>query len=286
MRQYSKGQHIWRALWPMLAFMGIQMVAGVIALIGLMIYYSVVMALDYTSPGAIDPLVVALESFEANVLVVLFISSVISLVFYFFMWRATRKTHIELNTGKISVPVILIVSGMFIGFNLLLVSVMDVTHIMDYFPDYLELIEALFRGGLIFRLLLIGVLVPIVEELCFRGVILNRLAAWTPKWVAVVVSGILFGIIHMNLFQGLYAGVVGILLGWAYIRTRNLWVPIIGHIAFNSINLLLIEYLEATGMDWPSLMAIIPMAALAGGCMVILHIYTNNINNLNSGEFD
>jgi len=286
-REYSKGQHIWRALWPALAFMGIQLVASALAMIGLAVYYSVLVAQGYTGLGMVDPVTAAAEAVLANILLVLLISSVISLVFYYFMWRATRKTHTELNTGEIGVSAVLMVSGMFIGLNLLLISVMDVTHVMEYFPEHAELMESMRAGGgIILQLLVIGVLVPIVEELCFRGVILNRLAAWTPRWVAVAVSSLLFGIIHLNVLQGLYATIVGVLLGWVYIRTRNLWAPIIGHIAFNSINIGLGHYFEVMEWGWPSMMAIIPMAILAGLCAVMLHIHTKNIDECNIGEFE
>lgn len=72
---------------------------------------------------------------------------------------------------------------------------------------------------------------PITEEFLFRGVILQR---WASKWgiqTAVVVSGLLFGMLHANV---LGLTLFGIIMGVLYIKTRTLIVPIACH-AFNNL---------------------------------------------------
>ncbi|BAY07394.1 CPBP family intramembrane glutamic endopeptidase [Calothrix sp. NIES-2098] len=74
------------------------------------------------------------------------------------------------------------------------------------------------------------VIAPITEEFLFRGIILQR---WACKWgiqTAVVVSGLLFGILHANV---LGLTLFGITMGVLYIKTRTLIVPIACH-AFNN----------------------------------------------------
>lgn len=74
------------------------------------------------------------------------------------------------------------------------------------------------------------VIAPITEEFLFRGIILQR---WASKWgiqTAVVVSGLLFGILHANV---LGLTIFGIIMGVLYIKTRTLIVPIACH-AFNN----------------------------------------------------
>lgn len=74
---------------------------------------------------------------------------------------------------------------------------------------------------------------PVVEEIMMRGILLNRLESRFPKWVAVVVSAALFGAMHLNWTQGIFAGVFGLVLGLLYVRTRSLWLCILAHAANN-----------------------------------------------------
>lgn len=70
------------------------------------------------------------------------------------------------------------------------------------------------------------IVAPITEEFLFRGIILQR---WATKWniqVALLLSSLLFGILHAN-FVGL--SVFGLVMGVLYIKTRTLLVPVICH---------------------------------------------------------
>ena len=67
---------------------------------------------------------------------------------------------------------------------------------------------------------------PVTEEFLFRGILLHR---WTTKWgitPALIISSILFGILHANIV-GLF--VFGLMMALLYIKTRTLIVPIICH---------------------------------------------------------
>jgi uncharacterized protein len=82
-------------------------------------------------------------------------------------------------------------------------------------------------------LVVVGVAPP-AEEFIFRGVLLNR---WAAKWgirPALVLSSLVFGILHANVI-GLF--VFGLVMGLLYIRTRTLWVPIACHALNNAIAL-------------------------------------------------
>jgi hypothetical protein len=79
----------------------------------------------------------------------------------------------------------------------------------------------------------------VLEEMLFRGVIFRLVEEWTGTWIALAVSAILFGLAHAanpgatpvsSLAIALEAG---ILLGAAYVLTRNLWLPIGLHFAWN-----------------------------------------------------
>ncbi|WP_460621728.1 lysostaphin resistance A-like protein [Hymenobacter tenuis] len=95
---------------------------------------------------------------------------------------------------------------------------------------------------------LVGVVaVPILEEVLFRGVILQALLRTYRPWVAIGQSALLFGIIHFNPAQSLGTALIGVVLGWLYYRTRSLWLCISIH-ALNNL-------LAFASMIWPVGMA-------------------------------
>ncbi|GAB4217260.1 MAG: hypothetical protein OHK0022_59330 [Roseiflexaceae bacterium] len=95
-----------------------------------------------------------------------------------------------------------------------------------------------------------GVIVPIAEELLFRGVLYNWLRS-RGFWLAALVSSALFGLVHGHLTIGIIAFVLGLVCAWVYERSRSLWAPIAVHIGFNVLGIGLLYLLLATGMQLP-----------------------------------
>ncbi len=76
-------------------------------------------------------------------------------------------------------------------------------------------------------LFLLLVYAPLVEELVFRGFLLQR---WSMKWGlrwGLIASSVLFGLLHLNNPLGLT--LFGLVMGLLYVRTHSLWVPIACH---------------------------------------------------------
>ncbi len=71
-----------------------------------------------------------------------------------------------------------------------------------------------------------------VEELLFRGVILSNLLPYG-KGTAVLGSAVLFGLMHQNAEQLLYATAAGAVLGWIFVQTRSLWPCVLMHFLNN-----------------------------------------------------
>jgi membrane protease YdiL (CAAX protease family) len=91
-----------------------------------------------------------------------------------------------------------------------------------------------------------GILAPIGEEVFFRGFMFNALKHRFGLWAGVIISGILFALVHGGPLLVLAIIPFGMLLALAYHKTGSLWVPIIMHITNNSIQLI-------AGYFWPNL---------------------------------
>lgn len=93
--------------------------------------------------------------------------------------------------------------------------------------------------------LLIG---PISEELIFRGAILDRFYLAFPFIAANLLQAALFGIYHMNIVQGLYAFLLGFLLGMIRYVTGSILASMMAHILFNATSYGL-DFIFPTGQD-------------------------------------
>ena len=95
-----------------------------------------------------------------------------------------------------------------------------------------ELEELLSQGSPWFTLLFSVVLAPVMEELIFRKVLIDRTIVYGDK-AAVVLSGLLFGVFHGNFHQFFYAFGLGCVLAYVYIRTGKLRYSIALHMSVN-----------------------------------------------------
>lgn len=84
------------------------------------------------------------------------------------------------------------------------------------------------------NLLFVGILAPIFEELFYRKAVIDRLRRYGDL-PAILLSGLIFGLVHGNLNQMFYATAVGILLSFIYVRTGSVLYTISIHAAFNMI---------------------------------------------------
>ncbi len=111
---------------------------------------------------------------------------------------------------------------------------------------YMKLMEDMELSGGRADVLLIAYVVllgPVCEELCFRGVTLGLCKKVMPLSSANIVQALLFGGMHANPLQSIYAFAFGWLLGQIYLDTGNLTITIIVHILFNGAGIALAQYI-------------------------------------------
>ena len=88
----------------------------------------------------------------------------------------------------------------------------------------------------VWGILSMAVAAPVVEECLFRGAIEGHLLrTWKRPWLAIAVSALVFGLVHMNPVQMVAAFLAGLVLGWLYYRTGSVLPSIVGHILNNSV---------------------------------------------------
>ncbi len=90
----------------------------------------------------------------------------------------------------------------------------------------------------------VAVIAPIVEELIFRGIILQGLRRNYNSFVAVFMSALLFALYHLNPWQFPATFILGLLLGAIVLKTNSVVLSILGHSINNLLVLLSITYWE------------------------------------------
>lgn len=99
----------------------------------------------------------------------------------------------------------------------------------DYAPDLGRLVGSSWQG-----IVLAVIIAPLTEETLFRGIILRGLLGRWPPWAAILISAVLFALMHFNPAQGPITFALGLVLGWIFVRTRSLGLCMLGHALNNA----------------------------------------------------
>ncbi len=122
-----------------------------------------------------------------------------------------------------------------IGFNVILSH----TSLVEQSQNFKQAKETLSDGSFWIKIACSVVVIPILEELLIRGIICGQLAIWYNPALAVIISSIFFGILHNNIVQFIYALIIGLALGFIYIKSKRLILCIVGHSIINLLVILL-----------------------------------------------
>lgn len=115
------------------------------------------------------------------------------------------------------------------------------TGLMQISRGYQEVTAYFYGGGIFFEALGLGILIPVAEELLYRGIVYGRLADWAGVPAAMAWSAVIFGGLHMNLVQFLYAALLGLLLSYVLELTHSLAASVCAHMGANLLTLLRAE---------------------------------------------
>ncbi len=107
--------------------------------------------------------------------------------------------------------------------------------------------------GVLIMLVFGGFILPIAEEILFRGLLYSWLRQTLKLWPAIIISSAAFGMLHGEISIAVATFLMGIILAWIYERSSSLWPAISIHIINNSIKLFILYLLVGIGMDIPAL---------------------------------
>lgn len=101
-------------------------------------------------------------------------------------------------------------------------------------------------GAILLNFVMIALIPSVGEELLFRGVLIRVFEkGFKSIHLAVIISSILFSSLHLQFYGFLPRLVLGLLFGYIFIWTANLWIPIILHF-LNNATVLIVYYISKT----------------------------------------
>lgn len=197
-----------------------------------------------------------------------FMKVLATLLTFPFIYRIYRMDERRRGTGDAGfsqvwadfwkeLPVILGIAVMGVCAAVVLNDLIAWTPLVGTSKTYREVSEAFYGGRIVFEILGPCILIPILEEYVFRGLVYKRLREWLNFPAAAVVSAVIFGMMHMNVVQFVYAGILGIFMALCVERTKHLYGAVTAHIAANAISVL------RTETDWFDGMGVLATIGLA-----------------------
>ena len=155
-------------------------------------------------------------------------SVVAGAVFLSARWATVSRTYVRSRQWGVLTWCVLAAVG----------AIIPSVWLQEQMPELPNLVESQFdmilreRWGYI----AVGLLAPVVEEIVFRGAILRSLlGTMRNAWAAIALSALAFALIHANPVQMPHAFIVGLLLGWMYMRTGSIVPGVAFHWVNNSI---------------------------------------------------
>ena len=120
------------------------------------------------------------------------------------------------------------------------VPILLLTDDLDVSGPARELVDKATGSGILLLVLSVVVGAPIVEELFFRGLTLRALEARMRPRVALVVSALVFGAVHLQVLQFPALVAIGLVCGWLAQRDGRLGRAIWAHLGFNGVTVLML----------------------------------------------
>ena len=167
----------------------------------------------------------------SNTLLVTFITIVVAIPIMLYLFKK-QEGNLKFQGKK---------QGLYINIAVGIFASLGVSKLVTLFPidgiigNYKELSSNVMSADILLQIVTLILLGPLMEELLFRGLIYYRLMLLNEKAIAAYISAIIFGVYHLNLVQGLYTFVLGILLVYVYEKFSTLWAPYLLHMGANAI---------------------------------------------------
>jgi len=259
--------NIGRVIWAPAVFLGMQIIVRDVYRIFLGVMIGLRLGLESMASGVnFDFGDIDLEVLEQmiwaefNGHVSILISAAGTFLFVFLVMRKRWKEEFFWGADKIKADASPLIIGAGLGIALNLFAVGFLTLLPVEVPE--QPFDMLFGENILLMLFTLALIVPIIEEIVYRGIVQKNLLRQTSVPVAIILQAVIFGIVHLNFYQSVYTFVLGIVIGVIYFWYDSIWVPVMIHITFNGTSVILAEIVGESGIDMGLLLVMVGASLL------------------------
>lgn len=231
----------WRIVYAPLLYLTISIIIEMIMMVGYMFALAAGNPSMAVISGWLEKRTIAW--LNDNAVLITVIAAVVVLPVLLLLMRGDKRRRVREKkyTGYTGISpwkfLLIAAAGVFacVGFNIFI----SITGIINWFGGFEDTADAIYGGGMFWTIAGVVFIIPIVEELMFRGLVYNRIKDYSGVVPAILVSALYFAIYHMNVPQGIYAFALGVLMAWIYYRYKTILAPILFHVSANGISVFL-----------------------------------------------
>ena len=183
------------------------------------------------------------ENMNTNILLI--ISIFITIAILLIIMLAKKKTFKEyFSINKIDKKLIPLFILLGISFDLIVIGALnlinEISNLNQIMQEYSAKSMELFNNtNMIFSIIIIGIFVPILEEMAYRVLPINKLMPRVSSIMAIILTSIVFAISHGQIVWIIYTFIFGVILSTVYIKYKSSIANILIHSSFNLTTLIL-----------------------------------------------
>jgi hypothetical protein len=196
--------------------------------------------------------------------------------------QESRAALGQAGKGVSAVKIILVAALLGISLN----NILSMSPLVGMSEAFAQATEDFYAGAFVLEIIGSAILTPILEELVYRGIVYTRLKRHLGVAPVVVLSALVFGLMHFNIVQFIYAFVLGLLLALIMEKHSHVFAPILAHMTINLISVVRTEngILDGTVDGSAAAWAISVILFLIGAVLLIWWfakpIFTNNSDTI------
>ena len=210
---------------------------------------------------------------------ILIFSGILTILAFFVVAKIRKKKFLQtaqLNKFKGATVAPIIIGG--ITFNFTISFLMNLVPFPEsWIESYQSSSSEVLGGAGIVLWISAVIMAPLVEELTFRCFMYTRLKQAMPTWIAVIITSIVFGLVHGTIIWAIYTFVFSVVLIFIFERTKSLWASILFHMSFNFVGAFMSTWPELAEKLYGTWFMIGYIALFLGAAVLFILVSRNKV---------
>ena len=181
-----------------------------------------------------------------------------ALILWFFMHKDEKKRKMQENVTYSKPGVEIYLITIILGFSAAVAGngIIILSGIGKLFTKFNHIAQIMYSDSLLIQTLTLVFSAPLLEEILIRGLIYKRLREHIPALASMIISSVMFGVIHGNMLQFVYATALGMIMAYIYEKSKTILMPILFHMGANAFTVLYTAFVPEEYVTMPIVIVI------------------------------